>query len=148
MTTKQKNYKKGLIRSIHTSKLWREVYSTNRGFYESMLEHSFGVKSSKDLSIEELKRLDDFMNKRDREDGICVPRVIVASKQQISFVQTLWIRNSREKSIDSLLKFATRILKREVEDITSISKKEASALIGAVKKVESKGAKDENTGDR
>ncbi len=62
MTKKQRYFKAYLIKRVHTSKLYTDIYSKDRELYEDMLKNSFGVKSSKYLSIEELIRLVDFLN--------------------------------------------------------------------------------------
>jgi len=130
MTKKQRAYKQALIRSIHTSPLWRSVYSNDRELYEEMLFNTFGVKSSKELSIDELKSLDDFMHQRKKE---VAPKGVYATKQQIAFIQTLWFERSTFKFGFSLLRFASRVFKRDVSDITKITKKEAKQLISAIK---------------
>ena len=130
MTKRQRAYKQALIRSIHTSPLWREVYGKDRELYESMLFNTFGVKSSKELSIEELKSLDDFMHCRVKR---IAPEKVYASKQQISFIQALWFERATFKFGVNLLEFASRVLKRDVKDLNKITKKEASKLIAGIK---------------
>ncbi|SFP61365.1 phage protein GemA/Gp16 family protein [Hydrogenimonas thermophila] len=130
MTKRQRAYRQSLIRSIHTSPLWHEVYGNDRELYETMLFNTFRVKSSKELSIEELKSLDDFMHRR--TDRVA-PGGVYASKQQISFIQTLWFEKATFKLGFNLLKFASRVLKRDVRDLTKITKKEASRLIAGIK---------------
>jgi len=130
MTKRQRAYRQALIRSIHTSPLWRKVYEKDRELYETMLFNTFRVKSSKDLSIEELKSLDDFMHRRVQR---VAPEGVYASKQQISFIQILWFEKATFKLGANLLEFASRVLKRDVKDLTKITKKEASRLIAGIK---------------
>lgn len=133
MTQKQKNYIKFLIKSIHSSEMYKNVYAHDRELYETMLENRFGAKSSKDMSIEELIALDNFVNKR---DGLQVtPKKVYSTKNQISYIKTLWVTNSREKTIESLLQLASKILKKPVKDLDKISKKEAGQLIASIKDI-------------
>lgn len=131
MTEKQRRYKSALIRSIHCSDMYKRVYADDRELYKHMLQSRFGVTSSKELGIKELIALDRFMN---RKDGLqVVPKKVHATKNQIAFIKTLWGANSRDKTLSSLLKLVSKILKREVEELESISKKEAGAVIASIK---------------
>ena len=57
MTKKQKAYKNALLRRVHTTKKYLEVYARDRELWETFLQNSYGVTSSKDLTIDELKNL-------------------------------------------------------------------------------------------
>jgi len=61
LTKKQESYKASLIKAVHTSKLYIDIYSKDRELYEDMLFNNFGVRSSKNLSIDELKKLVLFL---------------------------------------------------------------------------------------
>ena len=128
MTKKQKIYKNSLLRSVHTSRTYLEVYSKDRELYEQMLKNSFGVKSSKDLSIDELKRLILFLNGKSND----LKKDLITTNQK-SYILVMWDKKSFFKDEDSLLKFAKRILQREVNSIDEITKREAIKLIAAVK---------------
>ena len=133
MTDKQKRYKASLIRSIHCSAMYKNVYAPDRDLYEAMLSNRFNVKSSKDMSIEELLQLDSFMNKK---DGLrLAPKKVYASQNQINYIITVWAKNSRDKSLESLLKLATKILKKPINDLSKITKKEGSSLIAVVNNI-------------
>lgn len=133
MTIKQKNYKAALIKSIHSSDMYKNIYADDRELYETMLENRFKVKSSKDMGIDELIALDNFMNKR---DGLrTTPKKVYATQNQVNYIKTLWVANSRTKTIESLLELVSKILKRKVTDLDMISKKEASQIIASVKDI-------------
>ena len=51
MTKKQKNYKKALLKLVHISKMYKEVYANDRELWEEFLNNNYGVKSSKFLSV-------------------------------------------------------------------------------------------------
>ena len=44
-------------------------------------------------------------------------------------------KNSRDKSLESLLKLATKILKKPISDLSKITKKEGSSLIAVVNNI-------------
>ena len=133
MTEKQRRYKKALIRSIHCSDMYKNIYANDRDLYETMLKNRFGVTSSKELSIEELISLDRFVNKK---DGLqIVPKKIYATKNQIAFIKSVWGANSKEKTLSSLLKIVSKVLKREVERLEDITKKEAGMVIAGIKNI-------------
>ena len=133
MTDKQKRYKASLIRSIHCSAMYKNVYAPDRDLYEAMLSNRFNVKSSKDMSIEELLQLHSFMNKK---DGLrLAPKKVYASQNQTNYIITVWRKNSRDKSLESLLKLATKILKKPISDLSKITKKEGSSLIAVVNNI-------------
>ncbi|WP_294962348.1 hypothetical protein [Sulfurimonas sp.] len=80
MTDKQKRYKVALIRSIHCSDMYKNVYADDRELYETMLENRFGVSSSKKLGIEELIALDSFVNNK---GGLrLAPKKVYATKNK------------------------------------------------------------------
>ena len=90
MTDKQKRYKASLIRSIHCSAMYKNVYAPDRDLYEAMLSNRFNVKSSKDMSIQELLQLDSFMNKK---DGLrLAPKKVYASQNQTNYIITVWAK--------------------------------------------------------
>lgn len=129
MTKKQKAYKKALLRKVHMTKTYLDVYAHDRELWEDFLQASYGVRSSKDLSIDELRNLVDVLEAKasiKRKD---------ATLNQINYILALWQKNSTNKDIFSLLKLAKKILKREIKDLKELNYKEASALIGVVRKL-------------
>ena len=134
MTQKQRNYKTALIRSIHTSPLYKDIYAHDRELYEEMLFNRFGVRSSKKLSIAELKNLDDYMNKR---NNAVTPKKVYATPNQVSFILATWEQNSLQKDIFSLMKLVRKVTKNQsLDDLNHLTRQEASAVIAAVKNIE------------
>jgi len=131
MTQKQRNYKKALIKSIHTSPLYNEVYKEDRELYETMLNNRYVVKSSKDLEIDQLIDLNNFLNKK--ESKTTLKKVTGITKNQLSFILTLWENNSMHKDMFSLLKIIKRVTKREISSIEELTKKEAGVVIASIK---------------
>jgi len=127
MTKKQRNYKQALIKAVHTSLMYKGIFAHNRDMYEDFLENHFGVKSSKDLSIGELKKLVDYLNHK--SDKIETDR---ASDNQIAYLVSVWMDKSSEKTYDSLIAFSEKILKKKVKNLEQLSKKEASKMIAVV----------------
>jgi len=136
MTPKQKALKKSLIMKVHTSKLYNEVYRHDRELYEEMLQNHFGTTSSKKLDITQLMVLVDFLNRK----RSVLPRIIkndtAASAAQMHTIKTLWGSVARDKSDDALRKFIHRITKNLYLHLENISKKDAQAVIVALKKME------------
>ena len=129
MTKKQVGYKIALIKQIHCSPAWRDVYRDHRGLYEHMLMAHFEVKSSKDLSIDELKSLLEFMN------GKSAIKKVLATNNQLAYIVTLWQKNSMYKDMFSLLKFIKNKFGLDVKELKDISKRDVTKVIGAVKNI-------------
>lgn len=136
MTARQKQLKRKLIMKVHTSKLYREVYSHDRALYEEMLQNHFGTTSSKKLDIDQLIVLVDFLNqKRDM-----LPRMVKsdtgASAAQLHAIKELWGSVARDKSDTALRNFIHRITKNLYLHLENISRKDAQAVILALKQME------------
>ncbi|WP_324172006.1 phage protein GemA/Gp16 family protein [Sulfurimonas sp.] len=133
MTEKQRNYQSALIKSIHSSELYKDVYSDDRELYEAMLENTFGVLSSKKLSIEELINLNNFMNKKG--ELRVAPKKVGSTTNQINFIKTLWSKNSRNKDLNSLLTQVKKVIKRDINALESLTKDEAGKVIASIKNI-------------
>ncbi len=133
MTKKQTNFKIGLIKSVHCSAMYKEVYADDRELYEGMLQRAYGVKSSKELGIEELVELSKFLNKKG--ELRLAPNKVYATKNQVSFIKSCWRANSRNKDLIGLLKLVKKIVKRDVNSVSKIYKSEAGGVISAVKSI-------------
>jgi len=136
MTAKQKQFKRQLIMKVHTSKLYQEVYRHDRELYEEMLKNHFGKQSSKELDIDQLVALVDFLNGKKEQ----LPRMIkkdAASFSQVRMIKELWDKVARDKSDDALRAFMHRITKNLYLHTDKIGKKDAQKVIVALKKMES-----------
>lgn len=135
MTQKQRVYKQALIKQVHISKLYVDVYSKDRELYEDMLINNFGVKSSKDLDIEQLIKLVKFL------DGqTFVSLKTTATKNQIAFLLTLWKQKARNKDEKSLLNLIYMRFKISLNSIYDLEKKDFKKVVAVLQnmKIEEK----------
>lgn len=127
MTQKQRAYKQALIKQVHTSKLYLDVYSKDRELYEDMLTNNFAVKSSKDLDIEQLLKLVKFL------DGqTMVSLKTTATKNQIAFLLTLWKEKARNKDEKSLLNLIYMRFKISLNSIYDLEKKDFKKVVAVL----------------
>jgi len=131
MTQKQKIYKASLIKAVHTSKLYIDIYSKDRELYEDMLFNNFGVKSSKNLSIDELKRLVLFLGSSGFIKYDYLKTKI--SKNQGAFLLTLWREKSRLKDEKSLLNLIKSRFKISLNSIYELEKKDFKKVVAVLK---------------
>ena len=135
MTQKQRVYKQALIKQVHTSKLYIDVYSKDRELYEEMLTNNFAVKSSKDLDIEQLIKLVKFL------DGQTMTSLkTTATKNQIAFLLTLWKQKARNKDEKSLLNLIYMRFKISLNSIYDLEKKDFKKVVAVLQnmKIEEK----------
>jgi hypothetical protein len=132
MTKKQKEYKKVLLKLVHTSKMYKEVYSEDRELWEEFLKRNFGVKSSKDLSINELVRLVDYLNYKTSE------LKEKATINQIKYMCYLWDKKGKIKGVFGLIKFIRERMRFRVLKLKDLTKEEATKIIIALEKLKEK----------
>jgi len=128
MTAKQKAYRASLLRQIHTTLRYRHTFAGDRELWEDTLRQHYGVTTSADLSIDDLRSLLGWL-RGERE----APQAATISEAQLSFLLAQWQERSRHKGTLSLMRFASRILRRDVRDLESLRRGEAGKLIAAVK---------------
>ena len=124
MTNKQQTYKKSLIQKIQIVK--NNVFADDESRREFMLSR-FGVDSTTKLSIDELKLLLDFCNRNVSD----IP-VSKATEAQLHKINTLWLEKAKNKSIEAMCSFASKIAKRQVGFINELRKDEATKVIVAL----------------
>lgn len=124
MTNKQQTYKKSLIQKIQIVK--HNVFVDDDIRKEFMLSR-FGVDSTTKLSIDELKLLLDFCNRKVSD----IP-VSKATEAQLHKINTLWLEKAKNKSIEAMCSFASKIAKRQVGFINELRKDEATKVIVAL----------------
>ena len=124
MTSKQQTYKKSLIQKIQILK--HNVFIDDESRREFMLSR-FGVDSTTKLSIDELKLLLDFCNRNVSD----IP-VSKATEAQLHKINTLWLEKAKNKSIEAMCSFASKIAKRQVGFINELRKDEATKVIVAL----------------
>lgn len=124
MTNKQQTYKKSLIQKIQIVK--HNVFMDDESRREFMLSR-FGVDSTTKLTIDELKILLDFCNRNVSD----IP-VSKATEAQLHKINTLWLEKAKNKSIEAMCSFASKIAKRQVGFINELRKDEATKVIVAL----------------
>ena len=124
MTNKQQTYKKSLIQKIQILK--HNVFIDDESRREFMLSR-FGVDTTTKLSIDELKLLLDFCNRNVSD----IP-VSKATEAQLHKINTLWLEKAKNKSIEAMCSFVSKIAKRQVGFINELRKDEATKVIVAL----------------
>ncbi|KLE08118.1 hypothetical protein AF79_09150 [Aliarcobacter butzleri L354] len=128
MTQSQIEYKKRLIQKIQIVK--NNVFMDDEMRKEFILSR-FGVESSTKLTIDELKLLLDFCNRNVSD----IP-VSKATEAQLHKINTLWLEKAKNKSIEAMCSFASKISKRQVGFINELRKDEATKIIVALEKMD------------
>ena len=125
MTPKQKAYKKRLIKLAHTLKNSHHVFCDDDA-RRDILEERYGVRSFKDLTIEELEEVVAMLR------GVEVQEAqtgIKATKKQVRCIKILWQRHAREKQAASLLRWIGRTIGITPIRVEFLTRTQASAVI-------------------
>jgi hypothetical protein len=136
MTKKQQIYKKKLIQLIHLSSMYQNHYKHNIDDYQDLLETHFWVKSSKDLSLDNLEIFLDYLN--GKRTTLPVTKVLGDSitNAQLNKLKLEWGNNSSSKCIDSLINFlSNKVIKRKINTLQELTKLEATNSIVVVGKL-------------
>lgn len=133
MTKAQRGYQIRLLQRLHLSKRYINIYKDDRMSYKHFLKTNLGVESSKELSIDVLIKLVDYMEMKIDE----VPTNF-ASSQQVAFIKHLWSINATNKDNKSLLSFAKRTVNPMLKAIEHITPIEATHIIAGIKKLKPK----------
>ena len=137
MTNKQQTYKKSLIQKIQIVK--HNVFLDDDMRKEFMLSR-FGVDSTTKLSIDELKLLLDFclhkaefppVGRACNRNVSDIP-ISKATEAQLHKINTLWLEKAKNKSIEAMCSFVSKIAKRQVGFINELRKDEATKVIVAL----------------
>ena len=129
MTQAQQTYKKSLIQKIQIVK--HNVFIDDEQRKEFILSR-FGVNSTTKLTIDELKLLLDFCNRNVSD----IP-VSKATEAQLHKINTLWLDKAKNKSIEAMCSFTSKIAKRQVGFINELRKDEATKVIVALERMKS-----------
>jgi hypothetical protein len=127
MTDRQTTYKKSLIQKIQIAKY--NVFSDDEMRKEFILSR-FGVDSTTKLTIDELKLLLDFCNRK--VSDIPIAKVTEA---QVKKIYDLWCDKARNKALDALYTFIFKIIKEDVNTVSDLKKHEATKVIIALEKL-------------
>jgi hypothetical protein len=145
MTFLQENFRKGLLRAIHQHGAYSVLYAG--GAWEDWLHIRFGVLSSAELSIKELKHILDVFNHK-REDTLSLkpdiagralvkqaPKSGGVTQKQLAAIFSMWEQKARDKSERALLHFIKRATGILYISIAHLKKDEATKVILALSKV-------------
>lgn len=132
LTPKQKLYHKALVQYVHVSKKYRAYYKDHKDEYRDVLERAFGVRSSKDLRVNDLKVLVDWLNHR--RDDLPVHRPDKITDAQEVMLRELWSRYAKDTSDTALLSFVKRVGKKAYIKVELVDKASATKCIIALKK--------------
>lgn len=134
MTLKQEIYHKQLIKKVHISQRYKHYFKEEQQEYEKLLLQHFGTDSSKNLTIDQLLILIDYLNGKRSS----LPEYHKkATQKQIEHIQTLWKDKSKSKTTQALLTYANRFFhkgKTLLTSLTQITTTTATKLIRALKR--------------
>lgn len=130
MTKKQRAYQISLLRALHLSPRYKNLYADNQVAYRHFLKEKLGVESSKELKIGVLKELVEYFEfKRDE------PPTNKASTQQVNFLKHLWVKNATNKDFESLFNFLKNKINSRLSAIYELTPKECGQAIAIVEKL-------------
>jgi len=134
MTKSQIKFKADLIKQVHISKKYQSFFRDNKEEYQDKLFAHFGVRSSKDLNIEQLIALVDYLNYKTPELATIKDRSKDATERQLTVIRELGQVYATDKSEEATRNFIYRITKNRYLNLKSISKADATKCILALKK--------------
>ena len=132
MTKSQTIYKKNLIQKIQIVK--HNVFIDDETRKEFMLSR-FGVDSTTKLSIDELKILLDFCNRKVSDIPMLNRNARIEdmiTDEQVEKIRVVWKEKARDKSEEALMKFACKIAKYKASRIDDFKLSEAQKIIVAL----------------
>ena len=134
MTNAQKTYKKQLIQKIQISK--HNVFIDDEMRKEFMLSR-FGVDSTTKLTIDELKLLLDFCNRKVSDIPMLhqIEHKELITQAQLEKIRVVWKEKARDKREEALLKFVQRVSRYELERLEDLLKGKATKSIVALVKM-------------
>lgn len=134
MTNAQKAYRSKLIQKIQISK--KNVFLDDEERKEFMLSR-FGVDSTTKLTIDELKLLLDFCNRKVSDIPMLhqIEHKELITQAQLEKIRVVWKEKARDKSEEALLKFVQRVSRYELERLEDLLKGKATKAIVALVKM-------------
>ena len=96
-----------------------------------MLEMHFGVYSSKELSIDQLMVLVDYLNFK--RDALPEYKAEICTKAQLSTMRGLWNSFASTPTDEALVKFVNRNRGKNYEELHMTSKSDAQKVIPVLK---------------
>ena len=136
MTKAQELYKSNLIQKIQINK--HNVFNDDEERKEFMLSR-FGVKSTKDMSIDQLKLLLDFCFRKVSDIPMLnrVQDKELITQAQKEKIRVLWKSKAKNKKEDALLKFCFKITGYKISILDDLLKGKATKVIVALEKLNS-----------
>ena len=134
MTPAQEKYKKSLIQKIQINK--SNVFYDEDERKEFMFSR-FGVDSTTKLSIDQLKLLLDFCQRKVNDIPMLhtVEGKALITQAQVEKIRTVWKEKARDKSEKALLIFASRVSGHKLERLEDLLKGKATKVIVALEKL-------------
>ena len=131
MTKSQLQYKKKLIQKIQISK--HNVFFDDE-MRKEFINSRFGVDSTTKLSIDELKLLLDFCNRKVIDIPMLnyVQNKDLITQAQIEKIRVIWNEKARDKNEDALLMFVQRVSGYKLESLQDLLKGKATKVIIAL----------------
>ncbi len=134
MTNKQHSFRKSLIQKIQIVK--HNVFIDDEVRKEFMLSR-FGVDSTTKLSIDELKLLLDFCNRKVSDVPMLhkIKDKELITQAQLEKIRVTWKEKARDTSEEALLNFVKRVSRYELERLEDLLKGKATKVIIALEKL-------------
>lgn len=129
LTPKQENYRKRLLAQVHLAPKYVEHYVRYNDDYRAMLNQYFGVETSANLSIDELKVLVSFLN------GTIPEPVVRATRAQLCFIWHLWQQKARVPTEKALKQFICAMYGWTPISLDVLSRGHANGVLGALRKL-------------
>lgn len=128
MTKSQEIYRKKLLAMIHLHPFHK--HAVQEGAWDVFLQ-SWGVGSCAELNVKELVNVLAVM------DGKAAPHRFIdaATAPQVFAIRNAWQNVARNVSETALLAFIKRIIKQPCADVSKISKRQASRVLAALRKM-------------
>lgn len=131
MTRKQEQYKKSLITKIQIVK--HNVFMNDEDRKEFILSR-FGVNSTTKLTIDQLKHLLDFCNRKVGDIPMLhkIEEKELITQAQVEKIRVVWREKAKDKSETALLNFVKRVSRYELERLEDLLKGKATKVIVAL----------------
>ncbi|EAJ5698573.1 hypothetical protein DSE64_05845 [Campylobacter lari] len=138
MSPKQEMLRKQLLAKIHMHKEY--FYYKNNDAWEYFLSLRFGVSSSKDLSIDELKLIIDIFNHKVCDQYSYTPdlkgRAVLkkaSSNKQFFYLKALL--KQVKMPIFSFYKLCKKTLKKDIYTLNDLNKKDCTTMLVVLEKI-------------
>ena len=130
----QKEYKKKLIQNIQINK--HQVFPNDETRKDFMLSR-FGVDSTTRMSIDQLKLLLDFCNRKVSDIPMLnqVQNKDLITQAQLEKIRVIWKEKAKNKAEEALLSFIFRITKFRISRLENLLKGKATKVIVALEKL-------------